>query len=84
VVIVLVGLCRKGVVMMIIMRIYRANLIDGAASVKSQNRGLTYVRTHTIISHWWANVRWVVGKLNEESYHQLPESYVRVSYSRLL
>jgi hypothetical protein len=41
------GLCRKGAVMMIIMRIYQANPIDGAVSMKSQNRGLC---THTIIS----------------------------------
>jgi len=71
--------------MMIIMRIYQTDPIDGAASVKSQNRGLF---THTIISHWRASetgIEWVVGKPNEESHRRvLSESYVRVSYSRLL
>jgi hypothetical protein len=66
---------------MIIMRIYQANPIDGAASVKLQNRGL---HTYTSISPWRASemgIEWVVGKPNEESHRRLLKSYVRVSYS---
>lgn len=43
---VLASLCRKGVVMTIIMRIYQAGPIDGVVSVKQQNRGpMAYLHT---------------------------------------
>jgi hypothetical protein len=51
-----------------IIKVYQADLIDGVASVKLQNRGLF---THTVISPRRASetgIDWVVGKPNDESH----------------